>query len=159
MFNLHEHDLCDQVVSSTNQMSLNLRRKRTELSCATPYSHISRLCHSPFAKRTMGALGVLPAFFRVRCRLSARRPRVTMAAEEATAVVAPHPTSVPALPLVFAIALRPASGFLARSLLKVVSLVFPAVPRSAESLLSPVPLLARPLPYFDARVVHLALAV
>jgi hypothetical protein len=82
-----------------------------------------------------------------------------MAAEEATAVMAPHPTSVPALPLVFAIALRPASEFLARSLLKVVSLVFPAVPRSAESLLSPVPLLARPLPYFDARVVHLALAV
>ena len=76
-----------------------------------------------------------------------------MAAEEATAVVAPHPTSVPALPLVFAIALRPASGFLERGLLKVVSLVFPAVPRSAE------PLLARPLPYFDARMVHLALAV
>ena len=82
-----------------------------------------------------------------------------MTEEEATAVVTPPPALVPALPLVFALALRQVSGFLETGLLKVVPLVFPAVPRSAEPLLSRVPLWARPLPSFDARMVHLALVV
>ena len=83
-----------------------------------------------------------------------------MTSEEATAVVAPHPLSVPAPPLVFAIALRLTSGFPARGLLKVVPLVFQAAaPRSAEPLLSPGPLLASPLPYFGARMALLALVM
>ena len=97
--------------------------------------------------------------WRGRSRLSARRSRVTMTAEEATAVVAPHPPSVATPPLVSAIALRLALVFPARCLLKVVPLVFGAAPRSAEPLLSPVPLSARPLPYYGARMALLALVM
>ena len=82
-----------------------------------------------------------------------------MMAAEATAVVAAHPSWVPAPPLVFASALRLASEFPARGLLQVMPLVFQAAPRSAEPLLSPVHLLARPLPYFGARMVLLALVM
>ena len=82
-----------------------------------------------------------------------------MTAEEATAVVAPHSSSVAAPPLVSAVALRLALVFPARCLLKVVPLVFQAAPRSAESHLSPVPLSARPLPYYGARMALLALVM
>lgn len=91
--------------------------------------------------------------------LSARRFGVTMTAEEAIAVLAPHSPSVTTPPLVSAIAPRLASGLLARCLLKVVPLVFRAAPHSAEPLLSPVPLLARPLPYYGAQMVLLALVM
>ena len=97
--------------------------------------------------------------WRGRSRLSARRSRVTMTAEEATAVVAPHPPSVAAPPLVSAVALCLALVFPARCLLKVVPLVFRAAPHSAEPHLSPVPLSARPLPHYGARMALLALVM
>ena len=82
-----------------------------------------------------------------------------MMAEEATAVVAPHPPSVAAPPLVSAVALRLALGFPARCLLKVMPLVFQAVPRSAKPHLSPGPLSVRPLPYYGAQMALLALVM